>query len=456
MYRCRTARTLGAAVGGLLGFAFLPLAVAHADNYTISVDPGAADPVVTGLYGTGFGGADTAPPAVAGSIQSTGTFDYTDTTIGDTGTFTGDQSTDTDGFGDTNAEYLVTSSTGTDGPAVGSVFDTYTFGDGEDEDIYSAIPTGDGDYTISDTMVTPFGDYTIPETFDAADVTVADAGGVSIANGDVINPDGSQTVTAINGIPPLTMAFQGTQTFGVDNAAGTSVGSLGVDDTTTADGVGTYTEAVLVTSDSDSTNVGTAAGELPAVGSVFNTADLGGMENIYSDLVGTDGAANVITDTVQTSLGDFTIPTTFNAAAAEDTAAVDLADGDVLDPTGSLDLTGINGLPPVDVGVQGTQTFDLGSGSTDLGTFTADVTNTLGLFGNTTETILVTSSTDTSDLPVGSEIETVSLGTGFENIYTDLATGTTSDTLVTPLGDITMPASFDVVANLAGDILSGS
>lgn len=454
LYRRRVGRTLGAAAGGLLGVALIPAAFAFADDYTISPDPGSD--LVTGIYGTGFGGADTAPPAVAGSVDTSGTFDYTDTTTGSAGTFTGDESSVTDGFGDTNAEYLVTSSSGTDAPAVGSVFDTYTYDDGEDSNIYSAVPAGDGNYTITDTLVTPYGDETIPTTLNAADVSVADAGGVTVGNGNVIEPVGTQAITQINGIPPLTVALQGTQTFDVDNAASTSVGTVGVDDTTTADGVGTYTEAVLVTADTAGT-VGTAAGDVPAVGSVFNTIDLDGIDNVYSDLVGTDGAANVITDTVDTSLGDFTIPTTFNAAAAEDTAAVDLASGDVLDPTGSLALTAINGLPPVDVGVQGTQTFDLDSSTgAELGTFNADVTNTLDAFGDTTETILVTSSTDPTDLPVGSEVETVTLGTGFENIYTDLASGTTSDTLVTPLGDISVPASFDVVANALGDLLSAS
>ena len=60
---------------------------------------------------------------------------------------------------------LVTSSTG-DGPAVGSVFNTFFVGDLES--VYSAIPNGDGTDTVTDTIVTPWGNINLPTTFDAA------------------------------------------------------------------------------------------------------------------------------------------------------------------------------------------------------------------------------------------------------------------------------------------------
>jgi hypothetical protein len=448
MHRRRITRTLGAAAGGLLGVVFLPAAVAFADDYDITPDPSSSPEVITGLYGLA-----TLPPPEAGSTQGDQLFDFTDTTTGASGTFNADESTGMDDFGFSNEEVFVTSDgSGADAPPVGSVFDTYTFGHGGFENIYAdvASTTGGAD-VISDTLVTPFGDYTIPGTFDAADFPVADAGGVTIGNGDVIDPVGTQTTTAIGGIPPVTVVLQGDQLFDVDNAAGTAVGSFDADETTTTDAIGTYTEAVLVTKDLGDTTVGTAAGDTPAVGSIFNTIDFDGIENFYSDVVSTTGGADVITDTVETPLGDFTIPTTFDAAQAEDTAAIDLPDGEDLDPTGTLDFTGVNGLPPIDVDVQGTQTFDVDGSSSD--TFTADVTNTLDPLGISTETVLVTSSSD-PDAPVGSVIETVSLGAGFENIYSDLPSTTPgadviSDTLVTPFGDIALPASFDAVLGLA-------
>jgi hypothetical protein len=457
--RRRTPRVLGAAAGGLLGAAFLPAAAAFADDWDVVADPSQYE-APTGIYGYGFGGADTAPPAVEGSIQGHQVFDYTDTTTDDTGTFEGLESSSTDGFGDTNVEVSVTSDvSGAGAPSVGSVFDTYTFDDGLAENVYSDIYSPSGD-TITDTLETPLGNYSIPVTFDAADVTVADAGGVVIGNEDEIDPVGSQAINAISGIPPLTVGDQGTQQFDVDDSNGTPVGSFDADDTTTADGAGTYTEAVLVTPEISGTDVsgtaGTADGDVPAVGSIFNTIDFGDIENVYSDLVGSNGA-NVITDTLDTPFGDSEIPTTFDAAQAETTSAIDLPGGEDLDPTTSLHYTGINGLAPADVGVQGTQSFDVDGNATD--TFTADVTNTLDIFDDSTESLMVTSSSD-PDIPVGSVFETVTWGdTGFENIYSDIASASgadvVTDTVVTPFGDFTIPSALDAAAGLATDLLSG-
>jgi hypothetical protein len=455
--RRRTTRNVGAAAGGLLGLAFLPLAVAFADDYQI--DPTGTE-TITGIYGTGVFGAFVTPPALEGSVQGDQLFDYTDTTTGTSGTFMGDESAVTDGFGDTGEEVLVTSSpTGTDAPPVGSVFDTSIFGYGSGETIYSATPTVGGADTISETTVTPFGDYTVPVAFDAADVPVADATGVPLGDGDDFVPVGASTITAINGDPPLTMDIQGDQTFNVDNAAGANVGSFGADETTTSDGLGTYTEAVLVTSDSGT--AGTAAGDVPPVGSIFNTVNYAGIENIYSDLTSATGGADTISDTVVTPLGDFSIPVTFDAAAAETPVSVDLPDGEdiVLDPHPSTPdlITGINGLPPGDVAVQGQDLFDLDQGTTVLGKFEADATKTVDSLGDTTQTLLVTKDLLGDSLPKGSVIETVLLGNGFENIYTDLASATPgadviSDTLVTPFGDIPIAVDLDVSAGLATDM----
>ena len=161
-----------------------------------------------------------------------------------------------------------------------------------------------------------------------------------------------------------------------------------------------------------------------------------------------------------TPFGNFEIPTTFEAAQAEDTAAIDLPGGDHLTPLGTLDFTGVNGLPPVDVGVQGTQDFEYANADGATGQFTADVTNTLDVFDDSTETVLVTSNTDPA-APIGSVFETVTWGdTGFENVYTAIvsATGgadTITDTLVTPLGDFPLPNMFDAALGLAADMFGG-
>jgi hypothetical protein len=454
MPRRRMARALGAAAGGLLGAAFLPASAAFADNYT--VEPTGTE-TVTGLYGTGLGSADTAPPAVAGTLQGYQEFTYTDTTTGATGTFMGDESTVTDGFGDTNQEVYVTSATGTDAPPVGSVFDTYT-GDTGDAYVYSAIPSAGGD-AITETEVTPFGDVPVYTTFDAADVPVADASGVPLGGGyDFIPLSNTDNLISVNGIPPIDMVLQGHEHFAVDNAVGTTVGTFAGDEATTTDMAGTYTEAVLVTKDLTGT-AGTAAGDVPPVGSVFNTMNLDGWVNYYSDLTSTTGGADTLTDTLVSPWGqDFSIPVTFDAAQAETPVSIaDLGNGDsVAAAPGSTEIfNGVNGLPPVDVGIQGQQEFDLLSGNTVLGTFGADETKTMDLFGDVTQTLLVTSGNDA--LPTGSVIETVTLGSGFENVYTDIASTVAggdvyTDTLVTPFGDIPIPVDFDLAAGLAADM----
>ena len=51
MNRCLIAHAMGAAAGGLLGFALLPMAVAFADEYAIAPDPSSIEEV-TGIYGS--------------------------------------------------------------------------------------------------------------------------------------------------------------------------------------------------------------------------------------------------------------------------------------------------------------------------------------------------------------------------------------------------------------------
>ena len=77
MDRCLIARAMGAAAGGFLGSALLPMAVAFADDYAIVPDPSSVEEV-TGIYGSGFFGVPELPRAVDGSQL----FDIDDTTVG--------------------------------------------------------------------------------------------------------------------------------------------------------------------------------------------------------------------------------------------------------------------------------------------------------------------------------------------------------------------------------------
>jgi hypothetical protein len=135
-----------------------------------------------------------------------------------------------------------------------------------------------------------------------------------------------------------------------------------------------------------------------------------------------------------------------------------LPDGQQFDPIGNLAYTGVNGLPPAEVAVQGTQDFEIDGSSTD--TFTADVSNTLDQFGDSSETILITSSADPA-IPVGSVYEVATVGdTDFERIYTDIVSASggpdvITDTFVTPFGDVTIPTTLDLAASTVTDLFGG-
>ena len=246
----------------------------------------------------------------------------------------------------------------------------------------------------------------------------------------------------------------------------------------THDGLfGNHSEALLVTSDVSGTP-GTAVGDVPPVDSVYNIVYLGNTDlaSVYSDLPTASGG-DVISETVVTPFGDFTVPTQFNAAdalAPFPAVAVGQDYDIVADPSSAEEFTGINGNPPGAVAVQGYQLFDVdhttGTATSPnvVGTFDADVTTTLSSrTGDQSETLLVTADvsgtpgTAVGDVPLpGSVIDTSTFGdSGWENIYSDLAsaipgTDVISDTLVTPIGDLTIPLHVEFFANLAADMFA--
>jgi hypothetical protein len=190
------------------------------------------------------------------------------------------------------------------------VFNVINSGDGF-QNVYSDLPSSTpGADVISDTLVTPFGDIAVPVTFDAAAVPATDAVAVALADAYGIVPASTEEFTGINGVPPLDVAIQGTQQFGV------GTGTFDADVSTASDSLGDIDEAIRVITD-DSGTPGTAAGDVPPVGSVFDTYALGdsGFENIYTDLASTTPGADVISDTLVTPLGDFTIPLASDTAA---------------------------------------------------------------------------------------------------------------------------------------------
>jgi hypothetical protein len=279
-----------------------------------------------------------------------------------------------------------------------------------------------------------------------------------LAGGDVIVPTGAETFTAVSGAAPYDTDIQGTQVFDVENSNGTEIGSFTGAVTTTTDAAGTNTEAILVTSDGSGT-VGTAAGDIPAVGSVIASIDYAdaAYPEIYSDLVSPTGGANVISNFHMSPFGNLTLLTSFDAVGAESDSTPIPFDGGDITPADSEILTGINGLPPADVAIQGTQEFDV-TDSAGTGTFDADVTTTsTTAYDETTETLLVTSAT--GDAPAaGSVIDVANFGSGFETVYSDLISSTgpsvITDTLVTPFGDFAFPTTFDATSGLIADTIA--
>ncbi len=143
----RITRTVVAAAGGLLAAAFLPVASAFADVY--SIDPESQE-VITSVSGI---------PPFYETTMGTESFGL-DT--GFDGYFNADVSTFQTSSGFVNQEIVATGSGGA--VPTGSIFDFTNFGGGYENE-YSDIPAGPD--AITDTFITPFGDFNIPTTFDA-------------------------------------------------------------------------------------------------------------------------------------------------------------------------------------------------------------------------------------------------------------------------------------------------
>ena len=468
MATSRIAHALGAAASGLLGVALFPGAVALADGFDASsytFDPVSPE-TVTGIYNIA-----TAPPGINESLQGYQLFDVVGSGGAQDGTFYAYESTapylspylstaDSNLVG-SQVLYVSPDAPGyTDpsgiAPPAGTIISTTTSFGGEVQHIYAAVPNGDGTDTVTDVIKSPFG------TFDASPFVNAlgfDAATVHSVLPDDITATDDPVITAVNGLPPLTIALQGDQSFeygGDPNATFDGV------ETTTEDGLGYHTEAFLVTQDTGTDS------SLP-VGSVYNTIDYGDTSNVYSSIPqadGTDKVTDILTNTLTGQSTDL------SSLFALDDASKGIVDGTLLQPIaygedtihpvdGAVEtFTGVNGLPPGNASIQGTDEFGIYSGNSDTPstTFTADATTIQQMsFSHYSEALLVTDSSNPSVLPDGSVIDLTSYGNGTEDIYSDLpGLGTgghdlITDTMVTPFGDFPsiLHATLDASAGLA-------
>jgi hypothetical protein len=257
----------------------------------------------------------------------------------------------------------------------------------------------------------------------------------------------------------------------------------------------------------DPSGSGTDA-NLPTVGSVYDVFNLGnGYENVYTAIPSTDGGADNVTDTLVTPSGNVNLDSLFggfdaaapmqpgdaftglevgNISGAADAFSIG---GFTLDPTLAAGGEGFDTVAPLatvapllEIGGSSlgdpanagddlaTQSFDVYSGSgssaTEIGSITTgeDVTNLLG-FTNTQLVVTGATAADggsTSDLPtVGSVLDAMNFGNGYENVYTATpgADGTVTDTLVTPYGNINLDSLFGSINDAnplnPGDALTG-
>lgn len=256
-------------------------------------------------------------------------------------------------------------------PPVGSLISEFTLG--LVGATYSAMPTPSGD-KVSVKLKTPFGAIALPLTFDAA-AGIADrtfdnrpmdiTGGFSIAPAD---PD-AEKITATIGMLPLFNSVQGRQVFGIFDSDGKQVGSFDGEFTTTSDTLGIYTQAILVTGN-DGTNVGTEPGQTPPVGTVYNVAYFFSDDNwlLYSSMPtesGKDaitlkfGTPKGVTD-LQSPLIKLLIPqANFDASKEPAMKPLITPGGQKFVPVSDVIPSGVNGLPPRDVQIQGYQQFEV-------------------------------------------------------------------------------------------------
>jgi hypothetical protein len=124
--------------------------------------------------------------------------------------------------------------------------------------------------------------------------------------------EGFSPVEPLSAAPPLLTLGGGnilgilplaTQNFEVfDPSTGADLGSIDTDETVTSL-LGLTNAEFTVTSDTAA--AGGSASDLPTVGSVYDSFNLGnGFENIYTDIPSTTGGADTITDELVTPFGD--------------------------------------------------------------------------------------------------------------------------------------------------------
>ena len=351
-------------------------------------------------------------------------------------------------------------------PPVGSLIATFDFLAGFGWS-YSAMPTA-SKTVITFKLLSPFFDIPIPFGFDAskgiADHTV-DNRPVNLGNGYSIvpaDPD-AETYDGTSGFLPFYTTVQAHEVFNIRDSSGVTVGSFEGVVTPTADVLGVYTQAILVTNVIDGTT-GTAPGDVPPVGSVFNVMYRGIDTDyvVYSSLPSSSGNVVSVISVKGTEVSNIrTFPMNLlDASAPPPVKRLPIAGGYSLLPVSPLVPSGVNGLPPREVQIQGYQQFGVyDSAGVQRGSFDADVFTQWDMYGNYSQALLVTRVTEGTagsapgDVPpVGSMINYFYVGnSAFGTFYSSMPSGSgtkVSFKFLTPLIDIPTWSTYNASAGM--------
>ena len=329
---------------------------------------------------------------------------------------------------------------------------------------YSSMPTSPDTNKVTFKAVTPFGDVPIPffwydagkgianHTFDNKPIDVTN--GFSIVPADPVG----EKIKGTSGLLPLFNAIQGEQRFNVVDSNGTSVGSFQGEFTTTGDVLGISTEAIRVTAN-DGINVGTGAGQVPPVGSVYNVAYLDLLRStlLYSSKPTANGT--VIDAVLMTPFGNIKFPTRLDASI-EPAIKLVAPGGKTFVASSDAVPAGVNGLPPRDVQIQNYQQFDvLDSDGNKIGNVDADTVSQWDSYGAHSKSLLITKinegtpGTDASNVPtVGTVVNVIYFGKagfGVSDSITPIPTGEVrAFQFLTPWGIIPLSPSTVPVGRL--------
>ncbi|HEU4361269.1 MAG TPA: hypothetical protein VFR27_07135 [Mycobacterium sp.] len=342
----RAAPTAGAIAGGLLAFAFVPMAfpsaIAVADDAS---DASVFGPLLQNLFGfTHDASQPTTVTWVSGeppffqSIHQSEFFNSGATGTLPAGSFQTNNEVISTAYGPASLEVLVTSSDpGTSAPPVGSVYDVINIGAGF-ENVYADIAptTPGGSDTLSDTLVTPFGDIplmtrlhafldpansyflyqgadpvagpTAPSTSTSTDDTTSASVFFSQFFGEFFgfSHDASTptTVTGIAAIPPFYQSVHQTLVFDTNPTATLPAGSFQATNNILTYPTRPGFSELLVTRSEEGTSA-------PPVGSVYEITNKGhGFENVYADIAPTTpGGPDTLSDTLVTPFGNIPLMT---------------------------------------------------------------------------------------------------------------------------------------------------